>query len=329
MSLHIRLTPEAQAILKKNKRNSSILSIIIAISVCAMIGTLLGIITLKDFFNNNQETIARTALPQQVEEPITEPEFTNQVKRKPSSPSSNIAKVITANTALPIAVPVPEMPVYDNAIDFGDADDFGAGWGSGSSAGNDTGGETGFSIPSTLSKRCSAEDRQERIRKQGGKKSFDTQVINALRYLQKTQSSDGSWKAQGKPVGMTSLALLAYLGHCETPQSAEFGETVSDAIMYLVNIANKNQGKLASNYRDKAWPYEHSIATYALAESYTMCREFGITIPYLDQAVQDAAAHIIKHQHSTGGWDYSYDTTGKRGGDTSIARSLRPEYTRH
>jgi len=216
MSLHIRLTPEAQAILKKNKRNSSILSIIIAISVCAMIGTLLGIITLKDFFNNNQETIARTALPQQVEEPITEPEFTNQVKRKPSSPSSNIAKVITANTALPIAVPVPEMPVYDNAIDFGDADDFGAGWGSGSSAGNDTGGETGFSIPSTLSKRCSAEDRQERIRKQGGKKSFDTQVINALRYLQKTQSSDGSWKAQGKPVGMTSLALLAYLGLMST-----------------------------------------------------------------------------------------------------------------
>jgi len=320
MSLHIRLTPEAQAILKKNKRNSTISSIIIAIVICAMLGTLLEVIVIKGLFKNNQETIARTASSQQGEEQITEPEFTNQVEQKPSAPSSNIAKALAANTASPIAVPVPEIEVSDSAIDFGDADDFGAGWGSDSDSGfsSGSGGETDFTIASTLSKRCSTEDRQDRIRKEGGRKSFDTQVINALKYLQKTQSSNGSWTAQNKPVGMTGLALLAYLGHCETPQSAEFGETVNNAIIYLVNIANKNQGKLASNYREKTWPYEHSIATYALAESYTLCREFGITIPHLDQAVQDAAAHIIKHQNATGGWDYSYGTGGKRGGDTSI-----------
>ena len=117
---------------------------------------------------------------------------------------------------------------------------------------------------------------------------------------------------------MTGLALLAYLGHCETPSSEEFGEVVQNAIIYLIQISQKQDGKLASNLTDKAWCYEHAIATYALAEAYTLCSEFKIAIPKLQATVLAAGNHIIENQHDSGGWDYSYDTSSTRGGDTSI-----------
>ena len=42
-------------------------------------------------------------------------------------------------------------------------------------------------------------------------------VLKALRWLKKTQQSDGSWKPS--PVSNTGLAILAFLAHGETPSS--------------------------------------------------------------------------------------------------------------
>ena len=35
---------------------------------------------------------------------------------------------------------------------------------------------------------------------------------------------------------MTGISLLAYLAHCETPLSEEFGETVLKGISFLVDL---------------------------------------------------------------------------------------------
>jgi hypothetical protein len=43
---------------------------------------------------------------------------------------------------------------------------------------------------------------------------------------------------------MTGLALLAYLGHCETPLSEKYGDTVLRGLTYLINIGMSNNGKL-------------------------------------------------------------------------------------
>jgi len=320
MSLHAQLSPEAKAKLAAQKRNSTISSIVIALLICALLGIILWVIALNPFFKNNEETVSYAAASDS-DQDITKPEMTNQVETKPSSPSSSMAKVIAANTPSPTAVPVPEITVTEPSLDFGDGDDFGddfgEGWGDGS--GNGAGsGSGGFGIPAAMQKRCTEQDRRQRLAKEGGKPAYEDQVVASLRWMEKTQAADGSWAAQGKPVSMTALALLAYLGHCETPSSPEFGQTVQKAIVYLVNIANKNGGKLATSTADKHWCYEHAIATYALAESYTLCKEFKITIPGLQEAVIDSCNHIVGSQHSNGSWAYSYDTSGANAGDSSI-----------
>lgn len=317
MSIHAQLSPEALAKLKAQKRNSTISSIIIALLTCAFLVAVLFYIALSPLFKNTEELVTYTARSE-ADEKVVKPEMNDEVEKKPSSPAASMAKVIAANTPSATAVPVPDQVLTEPSLDFGDGDDFGDGWGSGSGNGAGGGG-AGFGIPASMQKRCSEKDRIERLIKEGGKEDYEAKVVKALRWLKTTQKEDGSWNAQGKPVAMTGLALLAYLGHCETPSSSEFGETVQNAIIYLIKNGQKNGGKLATTTADKQWCYEHAIATYALAEAYTLCKEFKIPIPNLKETVQAAGNFIIGSQHDSGGWDYAYDTSGKRGGDTSIA----------
>ena len=97
----------------------------------------------------------------------------------------------------------------------------------------------------TMRKRCSKDDRLQRLKENGGTPACEEAVLKGLRWLKTNQSPDGSW---GKPpVGMTGLVLLAYFGHCETPASDEFGDSCLKGIVYLVDMAMKNNGKIASN----------------------------------------------------------------------------------
>ncbi len=312
MSLHATTTPEAQAKLDAQRRNASISSFTIAILFCALIIAILFYIALKPIFKNNEPILTYASTSETPDKP-KKPEMKNEVTKKPTKPSSSISKVITASISSPISIPVPETDPTEPSLDFGDDEDFGD-----PNAGSSGSPSIPF-LPRDSSKRCSKKDRLDRLKKEGGKEDYEDQVVNALRWLQKNQAADGSWKAQGKPVAMTGLALLAYLGHCETPASQEFGETVQNAIIYLINVSQKNGGKLATNTAEKHWCYEHAIATYAIAEAYTLCKVFKIPMPGLEESVQAAGNHIIGSQHDSGGWDYAYDTSGTRGGDTSIA----------
>lgn len=226
-----------------------------------------------------------------------------------------MAKVIAANTTSPTAIPVPEIEVPVPSAEFGDGDDFGAGWGSGGD-----GGGGGFgNIPVEMRKRCSKQDRLQRLAQNGGTEECEEAVVAALRWLKENQNENGSW-GNSKPVAMTGLALLAYLGHCETPLSPEFGDAVTQGMAYLVDNNIKQKGKSATSLQDKHWCYEHAIATYALAESYTFCKQLNIadTVPQLKEAVEGGVNWILDNQHASGAWDYSYDISSKRKGDSSI-----------
>ena len=314
MSLHAQLSPEAQARLAAQRRTSTITSLIIAILMMTLIGVILLIIAMK--FNKDEipELISYSA--ENVEEDeLDVRKVQTQTQRKPSAPSSSMAKVIASNSASPTAIPVPEIDVPDPSLNFGDGDGFGDGWGDGS----DSGAGGGFgNIPASMKKRCSRADRLSRLNSSGGTEKCEDAVVNGLRFLKKTQNKDGSWCDQ-KQVGMTGLALLAYLGHCETTMSEEFGETVFSAITYLVNKAMKNKGKLATDFKDNHWCYEHGIAVYAIAEAYTLCQKsFGENIPNLPEAVQASTQFLINSQHQKGGWEYAYSEDNGRGGDLSI-----------
>ncbi len=143
MAVHSELSPEVKAKLNAQKRNSTISAIIISLLACALIVAILFYIALSPLFKNTEEMVTYNSGGEN-EEPITKPEMTNQVEKKPSSPAASMAKVIAASTPSATSIPVPDVTVVEPSLDFGDGNDFGDGWGSGSGKG--AGGGGGFSF---------------------------------------------------------------------------------------------------------------------------------------------------------------------------------------
>ena len=310
MSLHAQLSPEALARLHAQQRNSTITSIIISILVVLLVGVILLYLLLPPIDNYSPEIVSYQAGAEE-EDKVTKREMTRAVERKPSAPSSSMAKVIAANTTSTTAIPVPEVDVPDPSTDFGNGDDFGDGWGNGD---GESGG--GFAnIPATMKERCSPEDRLARLDANGGNPQCEEAVMKSLRWLKKTQKPDGSWA--GNPAAMTGFAILAFLGHCETPNSEEYGDAVTRGIVYLVNVAMKNEGRVATSpLASNHWAHEHGIATYALAEAYTFCNSLGLNLPNLAEVTKKAGDIIIAGQTDSGGWLYRFAPGG--GGDNSV-----------
>lgn len=140
MSQHAKLSPEAELELRRQKRNSTISSIIIAFLISALIVLILLYISLSPLFKNTEELVAYTPASES-EKPITKPEMTDEVQKKPSTPSSSMARLISVNIPSPTAVPVTDQIITEPSIDFGDGNDFGDGWGNG--GGNGAGGGGG------------------------------------------------------------------------------------------------------------------------------------------------------------------------------------------
>lgn len=137
-------------------------------------------------------------------------------------------------------------------------------------------------------------------------------VESGLRYLKRTQNADGSWSSNaGKKinetyavfengadvphVGITSLAILAYLAGGHLPGRGPYGETLDRAVDFVLDQVQPG-GFIASN---KTRMYSHAFATLALAELY------GVTRTQLvRQKLQEAVEFTVKCQNETGGWRY-------------------------
>ncbi|MEZ5302371.1 MAG: hypothetical protein R3F11_17320 [Verrucomicrobiales bacterium] len=78
-----------------------------------------------------------------------------------------------------------------------------------------------------------------------------------------------------------------------------------NAIVYLTEKSMKDEGRMRSN-NDKDWSYEHGIATYALAEAYSIARYGKRQLPNVRDAVVNGIKIIIDGQTNNGGWCYSY-----------------------
>lgn len=125
-------------------------------------------------------------------------------------------------------------------------------------------------------------------------------VQRALRWLASVQNQDGGWNAAGNPrarggTGWTGLALLTFLSNGQTPASAEFGSTVSRAIRNLVESQQSNGIIWTPGSSHET--YAHAIATYALAEAFTMTGNILLREP-----VRRAAEVMVRYQLPDGGF---------------------------
>jgi len=156
----------------------------------------------------------------------------------------------------------------------------------------------------------------------------ESAVLRALEWLAAQQKPDGCWgdvskykqawhrRASISSIGneqratrLTALCLLAFLAHGETPQSAQFGDTVQRAIEYLLAQQDPATGlfvPLAENRPEKSGEdlgvYSHAQATYALAEAYALTRA-----PVLKRPVENGVQVIISGQLEDGAWGNWYE----------------------
>lgn len=134
MSIHAQLSPEAQARLAAQRRNSTISSLVIAFLVLVILGLVLGFFLLPSLIKENPTIVTYQA--NETKETDPEPEkVKSAIQRKPSSPSSSMVKVIAATTTSTVSIPVPDVAVTTESVDFGDGEDFGGGWGDGNGTG--------------------------------------------------------------------------------------------------------------------------------------------------------------------------------------------------
>jgi hypothetical protein len=235
----------------------------------------------------------------------------------------HISDIVLPETVLANIGTMPTLPSISGGTMSGDGGiggqgggPLGRGLGDGDSLLGDAQGPIFKLIPPDMRKRCSKADRLARLRENGGTDACEDAVAKSLQWLKSQQNKDGSWGTSNKSA-MTGLVLLAYFGHCETPNSEEFGESCFDGIAYLVSVGMKYDGGLVENVNSQSGPYEHGIATYALGEAATFCRNLKIEVPYLPEVTQKAGQFIIDHQNENGGWAYKYDTKGGHT-DTSV-----------
>jgi squalene cyclase len=162
-------------------------------------------------------------------------------------------------------------------------------------------------------------ERLQKLRENGGDEKCERAVSNALEWLRAKQNADGSWGRQHKGA-MTGLALLCYLGRCYDADSV-YGDTVSRAMLQLVELAQKNPRHIFSETPEQhAAAYEHGIATYALGELWSFMRLGQRQMPGVREAFERGVQTIIENQLPDGGWgygeDFCYRKTGA--GDLSV-----------
>jgi hypothetical protein len=178
-----------------------------------------------------------------------------------------------------------------------------------------------------------------RASRHGGSAATESAVLAALWWLQRHQDADGKWataqfhqncKSQcagpdhragggrgpgiGDPrfdVGVTSLALLAFLGdghsHKISPYP-EFKRAVRKGVSYL-RKQQKKDGSIGYGEKEQTI-YNHCIATMALCEAYAVSGDFTLKRP-----AQNAVTWLVKAQNPGAGWKY-VPNSGKN--DTSV-----------
>ncbi len=136
-------------------------------------------------------------------------------------------------------------------------------------------------------------------------------VGRGLRWLADHQNADGSWTGkvgyklnngyrytdESGHVGVTSLALMAFLAGGHLPGRGEYGEVVADGLEWILDTAGRQgDGYITSNGTRM---YSHAFATLCLAEIFGMTHREDVRA-----VLQRAVDFIVHAQNDEGGWRY-------------------------
>jgi hypothetical protein len=193
----------------------------------------------------------------------------------------------------------------------------GGGWGGGHGSGIGVGTGSGRG---SFGQRTGG-GRKLMVKRHGGNAATENAVNLALRWLAYHQEPDGSWsiKKHGGTklddtceVGVSALALLAFLGAGHTEKIGEYKENVKKAVAYLIS-QQKATGEIGDNRAASGWVtgsgYNHPIAGMALAEAFAMAR-----IAKTGEAAQSAVYYSVETywDKDLKIWRYAPPTTNQK-----------------
>lgn len=150
-------------------------------------------------------------------------------------------------------------------------------------------------------------------------------VDDALKWLRYHQDPEGYWSCnefdnqcgrladankvkswdpcdgRGSPqhdVGVTGLALLAFLGHGDTDSTGPYRETVKNALRWLIGEQDRTTGRIGRGDHLEA-TYDHIIATLALTEAAAITQQFRYK-----KAATSAIEYMLTLRNPGGAWRY-------------------------
>ncbi|NNE93441.1 MAG: terpene cyclase/mutase family protein [Verrucomicrobiales bacterium] len=233
-----------------------------------------------------------------------------QVRQARPSASAAISKMSLAKTDAAVRLPKSQVQHTPQTLGYGTGN---LGLGQGFGQGLGMGGGAAGKFPAAIRGRCVPGQRAQLLQQNGGTPGVEVAVVKALDWLKANQNEDGTW-GKSHQGAMTGLAVLCYLGHCETPKSRKYGDSVTKGIQALMLMRKENRKGLISDSAGSGSVYEHGIGTYALGEAYAMVGEN--TIPGLKEEFIRGVKVIIDGQNMSGGWVYYYLPDGD--GDLSV-----------
>tara|TARA_R110002126_G_scaffold25583_3_gene87472 strand:- start:17904 stop:19472 length:1569 start_codon:yes stop_codon:yes gene_type:complete len=173
--------------------------------------------------------------------------------------------------------------------------------------------------------------------RRGGRKNLkagsgqEAAIENGLKWLKDHQSPEGYWDvdeyylnnvvggtdcsegagSNGQDIGMTGLALLAFLGDNHTLLEGKYKGVVTKGINWLKKQQDSESG-LFGEQLGHAFIYDHGIAALAMTEAYFLSKKN----PVYKSTAQKAINFITKARNPYGAWRYDYPATGDN--DTSV-----------
>jgi hypothetical protein len=154
--------------------------------------------------------------------------------------------------------------------------------------------------------------RKRAVARYGGSPATESAVEAALRWLARHQEKDGHWDwrkhlppgggaySEGGQVGVTGLAMLAFLGAGHTGKSGPFRDNVRRAQAWLISKQDARTGEIkAKKATPHARSYNHPMAALALVEAYGMTKDYALKDP-----AEKALNFVVAWQNPGAGWRY-------------------------
>jgi len=154
--------------------------------------------------------------------------------------------------------------------------------------------------------------RKNLVARWGGSAASESAVAAALKWLADHQEADGHWDCAkyggrmprtGEPaphdIGVSGLALLAFLGAGNSETSGTWKSTVGRGIGWMSSHQQANGAFILPNDKSDGSLYGHAIATLAMVENYGMSERSSAR-----SSAQKAIDFLMSIQTPPGGWRY-------------------------